>query len=305
MFGNRIWNSTPRRRGTLSFVGVTRSTYAEIHEKIGLAINRGGGIDLRNGDRVVIKINLCNFRTPETGAVTHPIFLDAVLSYLRSLSKKVSVFIVESDATVARPDRLIHWLGLVRIFKKYNAMWVNLTKDQLVKRRIEGQFFHEMEIPKTIADSDHLITMPKLKTHTLTKITCSLKNQFGCIPYRRKVKFHPVLDDAIVDACLAMRPDFCIVDGILGMGGVKGPDLGTPIRSNVVVTGRDAVSVDSVCARIMGFDPHSIGHIEKAQKAGIGQMAFKIIGENLTQVRRDFEFNHLYARIINLVMSWK
>jgi uncharacterized protein (DUF362 family) len=100
-----------------------------------------------------------------------------------------------------------------------------------------------------------------------------------------------------------MRPDYCIVDGIVGMGGVKGPDLGTPIKSNVIVTGRDPVSVDSVCAKIMGFNPYFIGHVRKAERAGIGSMSYKLIGEDLT--RKDFEFNHLYSWILRLVMSLK
>jgi len=282
---------------------VTKSSYAEIHEQIPVATQRAGGIDLSDGDRVVIKINLCDFRSPDTGAVTHPIFLDAVLSYLHSISEKLNVFIVESDATVARPDKLVRWLGIQPIIERYHANWVNLSKDRAVKKRISGRYFNEIEIPKAIADADYLITMPKLKTSLLTKITCCLKNQYGCIPYRRKIRFHQALDDVIVDASLAMKPDFCIVDGILGMGGVKGPDLGIPIRSNIIVTGRDPVSVDSVCAKILGFNPYFIGHIRKAEKAGIGHMSFKIIGEDLAETRIDFEFNHLYAWVLRSVMS--
>jgi uncharacterized protein (DUF362 family) len=215
----------------------------------------------------------------------------------------LSIFIVESDATVARPDKLIRWLGLKTVIEKHEAKWVNITKDELVKVKIEGRYFHEIEIPKIVADADCLITTPKLKTHTITNISCCLKNQFGCIPYRNKIRFHPRLDDVIVDACLAMKPDFCIVDGILGMGGVKGPDLGIPIQSNVVITGRDPVSVDSVCAKLMGFNPYLIGHIRKAQGSGIGRISSTIIGEDLNLMKKNFEFNHLYAWIIKEIMS--
>jgi uncharacterized protein (DUF362 family) len=221
------------------------------------------------------------------------------------LSEKADLAVVESDATVARPDVLVHWLGIAPVIEKHGARWVNLADDELLTKRIEGRYFGEMSVPRVIIDSDHFITMPKLKTHLLTKITCCLKNQFGCIPYRRKVKFHRVLDDAIVDATLAMKPSFCIVDGILGMGGTKGPDMGTPIKSNVVVTGTDPVAVDSVCAAIMGFDPQSIGHLKKAENAGIGRISYTITGEDVDQVREDFEFNHQYAWVLRTVMSLK
>ena len=91
----------------MSLVGITKSDYVNIHDKIELAIELSGGLDLKRGATVVLKINLCDFRFPETGAVTHPVFLDATLKYLRSTFEDLNIFIVESDATSARPDLLI------------------------------------------------------------------------------------------------------------------------------------------------------------------------------------------------------
>jgi len=253
---------------------------------------------VNSGDTVAIKINLCDFRMPDTGAVTHPVFLDATLSFLRSRFQRLKIFVVESDATASRPDLLVHWLGLGPMIEKHNAKWVNLTREEVVEKRINGRAFQVMKIPKIIADCDYMITMPKLKTHLLTKMTCCMKNQFGCIPIPRKVRFHPNLDDVIVDACLAMKPDFCIVDGVLGLGGVKGPSFGVPIRSNVVITGRDPVSVDTVCAKVMGINPHLVSHLRKARESGIGQMAHKLVGEDLAAVRMDFEYNSLYRHVL-------
>jgi len=289
----------------MGFVQITHATYEDIYDKIKLAIEGGGNFDIDDGENIVIKINLCDFRMPETGAVTHPVFLDATLDYLRSSFERLKIFVVESDATIARPDLLIRWLGFKPVLEKYDAKYVNLTKEKTTKMPIKGRFFQELKVPNIIVDSDYFISMAKLKTCLLTKISCSLKNQFGCIPIPRKVKFHTNLDDVIVDANLAMRPNYCIVDGIVGMGGVKGPDMGKPIKSNVVVTGKDPVSVDSVCAKIMGFNPYFVGHIRKAQEAGIGRMTSKIIGEDLKLIKKNFEFNYFYARIIKAVMSLK
>jgi len=291
----------------LSIVGITRSNYANIHNKIELAIERGGGLDLTNGDDVVVKINLCDFRMPETGAVTHPIFLGATLNYLRSTFEDLNIRVVESDATVARPDLLIRWLGFEPILKRHGAKYVNLTREaraqETVKKHINGRYFQEVTVPRVIADSDFLITMAKLKTALLTNITCCLKNQFGCLPTPKKSLFHPNLDDVIADVNLAMKPDYCIVDGIIGMGGVKGPNLGVPVNSGIVVTGKDPVSVDAVCARLMGFNPFSIGHIKKAHASGIGRLSYKVVGERAPSFKKDFEFNPLYATILRIVNS--
>lgn len=289
----------------MGIVGLTQATYSNINQKISLSIGRGRDLDINNGYTIVIKINLCDFRMPETGAVTHPIFLDAFLNYLRTNYKNLRIKVVESDATVARPDLLIKWLGFEPIFKKHSVEYVNLTKDIKIVKKINGRYFKKMKIPKNIYDSDYLISMSKLKTCLLTKITCTLKNQFGCIPDPYKIKFHKNLDDVIVDANIAMKPDFSIVDGIIAMGGVKGPDLGVPIKTNLVITGKDPVSVDSVCARIIGFNPSSVAHIRKAQSSGVGFMKYKIVGSQKLNLKRDFEFNKIYAWILNKVMSMK
>ena len=289
----------------LSLVGITKSSYEKIHEEIGVAIKNGGGLDLKNGDNVVIKINLCDFRLPETGAVTHPIFLDATLNYLRSNFNDLNIYVVESDATSARPDLLIKWLGFEDILKKNNAKYVNLSKIETSKKQIRGRHFQEMAVPVIIADANYFISMAKLKTAMLTKITCCLKNQFGCIPYSRKIKFHNKLDDVIVDANLSMKPNFCIIDGIIGMGGTKGPNDGVPLNYGAVITGKDPVAVDSVCAKILGFSPYFVGHIRKAQASSVGKIKFRIAGENLDGIAKNSEYSVLYSKILRFTMGLK
>jgi len=290
----------------LSLVGLTKSNYADVHEKIKSAIELTGGINLKkNCDTIVIKINLCDFRFPETGAVTHPLFLDATLKYLRSEFKNLNILVVESDASSARPDLLIKWLGFESVLKNNNAQYINLSKTTTFKKSINGRYFKEMDVPEVFVDSNYFISMAKLKTAMLTKITCCLKNQFGCIPYRKKIRFHPKLDDVIVDANLSMRPDFCIVDGIIGMGGTKSPNDGVPLKYETIISGKDPVAVDSVCAKILGFSPFFVGHIRKAQSSSLGRIKHKIMGEDLDAVAKDSEYSAAYARILRFTMGLK
>jgi uncharacterized protein (DUF362 family) len=71
------------------------------------------------------------------------------------------------------------------------------------------------------------------------------------------------IERAILDINAAVRPDFAIVDGIIGMEG-NGPIQGTPKAAGVVVVGDDPVAVDATCARIMGLAPERINHIARA-----------------------------------------
>jgi uncharacterized protein (DUF362 family) len=280
-------------------VSIVRSGYDHVYTNLRKAIHLSGGLHVRDHESVVIKINLCDFRTPETGAITHPIFLEAVLRYLRENYQGLKIYVVESDATVARPDLFIRWFGFLPILQKWGAVWCNLSKEKTVTKNINGLYFQKLDVPQIFEDS-YCITLPKMKTSSITKISCALKNQFGCIPTRRKIVFHPKIDDVIVDANLAMRPNFCIVDGIIGMGGSQGPAFGVPLPAHVIVAGGDPVAVDTVCARIMGFNPFFIGHIQKAAKSNLGSTRYKILGNQIKKVKANFRWSILEAFVIKI-----
>jgi uncharacterized protein (DUF362 family) len=56
---------------------------------------------------------------------------------------------------------------------------------------------------------------------------------------------------------------YCLVDGIVGMQGT-GPMQGDPVESGVVIGGTDPVAVDTVAARLMGFDWKKLPVIREA-----------------------------------------
>lgn len=275
----------------LTEVSIRRSDYGSgLDENLDKAIKLCGGLDINNGSRVIIKINLCDFRPPETGAITHPKFLDALLKYLNKNFANLEIYIVESEATSAAPDLFVKWFDFQSLIRKHGAHWANLSKTPRREKKINGRHFKKLAVSELFDDS-FFITLPKMKTHSITKITCALKNQFGCLVVKRKIKFHRFLDDAIVDANLAMRPDFCIVDGILGLGTERGPSWGIPVKAKTIVAGSDPVAVDCVCSKIMGFNPHLVGHVRKAAASGVGRMRYQLLGDSLDDIRADFHFS--------------
>jgi uncharacterized protein (DUF362 family) len=71
------------------------------------------------------------------------------------------------------------------------------------------------------------------------------------------------IEASILDVAAAVRPDFAIVDGIVGMEG-NGPISGTPVEAGVLVFGNDPVATDVVAARLMGIDPERIAYLAEA-----------------------------------------
>jgi len=283
-----------------SIVSLKRSRYGDVFPGLAEAIELAGPLPVSSGESVVVKINMCGSRTPETGTVTHPAVLDALLRYLRESYENLTIFVVESDATVVLADLFIRWLGYMPILEKWGARWANLSEQPIVSHSIKGRHLKEVPVAKVFQDAV-FITVPKLKTNLLTGITCCLKNQFGCIPMIDKSVYHPHIHDVVTDINTVLRPDFCIIDAIIAMGGVQGPGAGVPVPFGSVICGRDPVATDALAARILGFRPTSIGYIRKCARAGVGSLRYRLVGDPLP--RADFEVNHLEMSLLRLGAS--
>lgn len=274
--------------------------YNDMKSTISKAIENIGKLELPDGSRVLIKINLCSFRAPSSGAITHPLFLDALFCYLRSEFNDLDITVIESDATGSIPDVTLKWFGFDKILEKWNGKWYNLSRNPMINKKIGGLHSEEMEISEIFSHYDYFISVSKLKTHSITKMTAALKNQFGCIPYKKKVRFHKNIHDVIADANLAMTPDLCFVDGIISMvGGVA--IYGVPIKSDILIVGKNPVSVDAVCAKILGYDPRKIDYIQKSKTLKVGTDKYILAGD--IKAPKEVQFNREFPFYKNAIVS--
>jgi uncharacterized protein (DUF362 family) len=59
---------------------------------------------------------------------------------------------------------------------------------------------------------------------------------------------------------------------------------------DLIIAGKDSVATDATGARIMGFDPHEISHIRRANEKDLGSIDdIEILGEKLENVTRTFQ----------------
>ena len=78
-----------------STVSILLSRYEDVFIDLQRALTHLPPLTLSSNDTVIIKINMCDARMPETGAITHPLFLDAVLQYLRTHYENLRIFVVD------------------------------------------------------------------------------------------------------------------------------------------------------------------------------------------------------------------
>ncbi len=175
-------------------------------------------------------------------------------------------------------------------------MFVDLNVDDVerVTLKTHASRLNELYLPKTALGADFLVSMPKLKTHHWAGVTLSLKNMFGIVPgscygWPKNVLHWAGIERAILDINAVARPDFAIVDGIVGMEG-NGPIQGTPKASGVLVFGSDPVAVDATCCRVMGLMPERVKHLAGAGTllGHVNQHKIQQLGESIASTRMPF-----------------
>lgn len=244
----------------------------------------GAGIPLTPLHNICIKANLNDYRRWETASTTDPYLLDMLLDLLESRYPSASITVLENDATGVNADNIAAFLGIDKVIEKHKCRFLNVAGGDWASINIDGLHFKQLDVPSILRACDLFITFPKLKSHAITKMTCSLKNQMGLFRPKRKVAYHHVLDDLIVDCNLAMKPNLTIVDANLAMEGNYGPTYGSPRKLGLLIASRDLVAADSFCARLFGLNPKSIGHIKKAANKKLGSTRFKLVA--------DFDFDY-------------
>jgi len=264
--------------------------------------------------KIMIKPNICYVKGHETGATADPYIVKCLIEWLLQNYDIETITIGEANATSLNADIAFKVLGWEDMFKSFNNVrLLNLTKDEYKNIQLDGLYFRRLNMSKTYMESDFLISVAKLKTHTTCEITCVLKNQYGANPVKHKVRYHKHLDEVIHDINKVRLPDLCLIDGIIGMEG-SGPINGMPKPLGLLVVGNDAVSVDHTCARIMGFNPDKIAHLKLAVKQKLGSVHYVVFGERIEDARIKFSFvprwkkiaTGIYqSKVINRIPLWK
>ena len=261
------------------------------------------------GLKVVVKPNLIT-DNPDyiaRGANTSMPVLESLLSLLADARCQVTVGESEVGTRVQgrRLAQAVRYMDLNTLCKRYGADFANFTEDRKVSVPVNGLHFKSFDLSYRQAEAELVITIPKIKTHKYATMTCSLKNMYGMIPEGRRVIYHRWLSKAITDINSVFRGRLVtLVDGMTAMEG-NGPVYGTPVEMNMVLASQDLVAADTICARLIGLDPHAIEHLQMIEKRGLGSSKdIELVGDEIALPWRVFRPAHLnfYRRFEHRLM---
>ena len=226
---------------------------------------------------------------------THPAVIAATReSFLRLGASQV--FIGDGPAMDRDTESILQSVKLKEFTGPLANVFRDLNLDDVARVPLltRASSLKELYLPKTVLGVDFLVSIAKLKTHHWAGVTLSLKNMFGIVPggcygWPKNVLHWAGIDNTILDINAAARPDFAIIDGIVGMEG-NGPIQGTPKRAGVLIFGDDPVAVDATGCRVMGLKPEKVKHLARAGTLLGNLEAAKIqeIGERVETVRSSF-----------------
>jgi uncharacterized protein (DUF362 family) len=261
-------------------------------ETVYKAVDLIGGLKeaVKDAPRVLIKVNFISTKTYDTGVSTDPLVVEALIHKAKEFSDQV--FVVESDSSFTNADKACKATGMLEMCEKNDVKFINLRKEkERVKLRIpDAEVLRTITVPKIVTESA-VISAAKLKTHSETGVTLGMKNMFGLLPDKFKMKYHlRNISKVVVDINSVLKPRLTVIDGFIALEG-SGPISGSPVKMDVIVAGRDVVAVDATACRVMGIDPSEVYHIRRAYEKGFGEMMqgkIELVGDSLNGLVRKF-----------------
>jgi uncharacterized protein (DUF362 family)/Pyruvate/2-oxoacid:ferredoxin oxidoreductase delta subunit len=277
-----------------------------------------GGLQhfVKPGNRVLIKPNLLSGRPPEKAVTTHPAVVKATIQLVKEAGG--TPFLGDSPGG-GNLLKVAEKTGIKEVADEMGCPLVEFTEVCEVEGS-DGRTFKKIEVAKMALEADAVISLPKVKTHSLTLLTLGIKNMFGCVPGMfRKTQWHlsagadpKYFAEMLVELYGIIRPELTIVDGILGMEG-NGPNMGKPCHLGLVFSGVDCVALDAIITEVLCLPIKEVITTKIAMEKGLGVGDLKrieVLGEKIEDVRirgfktpKGFSPDYIFVKVLSGLFS--
>lgn len=286
---------------------------------------------VKEAQTIVIKPNLVSSTESKTGKALaseiNGITVDwrvvkAVSEIIRIYNKNGKIYVMEGSVEGKTlevmqkmnyiPDSMPEVSDFIAL-ESDSGGWKEYNSDRLCKVYPENGVFHkEYYLNRRYKEADVLISVACLKTHSSAVITGGIKNlSIGATPAniygsapdnasRMKMVEHNNaegdLHKWIHDYYICRPADFTILDGLQGFQNGPGASYVNSssedvMNMRVILAGNDGVSVDTIAALVMNWDPESIKYLKMLQESKAGNLDTKkitVVGKKVDEIRRDF-----------------
>ncbi len=246
-----------------------------------------GGIDkfVKKDEKIVLKPNVLTGDIPEKQISTHPSVLKAVGKIVKEITDKVTY---GDSPGFGKPITQMKKALLEDAANELGIPFADFDNGKEIRFK-DSPFTKQFVISNGVLEADGLISLSKMKSHGLTRMTGAVKNQFGCIPGILKAEYHVKMVNviefakALVALTLLLKPRLYIMDAIMAMEG-NGPRNGTPVKMNALLFSDDPIALDSVMCKLVDINPEFVPTMKPGKEWGLGTYLYdeiEIVGDDI------------------------
>ncbi len=212
-------------------------------------------------------------------ACTPPEGLRATIQFLKNLHPKE--IIITGGSGDKETEEVFKIMGYLDVIDSEGVTWHDHNKAPFVEVDLPFGPQRKLMVNERVLTYEKIVSLAQLKVHQTATVTMAIKNIAMSFPAadfyghpRVSQKRHPhnILEDKqafLVGMLMRFPIDLAIVLGQPAMIG-KGPIGGKAVDTGLVLAGRNAVSVDSVGAYLLGFETLGVQHLRQAEQLGLG-----------------------------------
>jgi uncharacterized protein (DUF362 family) len=247
------------------------------------------------GRRVLLKPNMVEPSRKIPHMTTHPAVVVAATEVFKNWGALVSVG--EAPGHVRDTEMALVESGVADAVSDAGAAFADLNYEPVAwqanlggRSKLDGFW-----LPRSVADADYVVSMPKMKTHHWMGLTACMKNLYGVLPglvygWPKNVLHHAGIPQTVYDINASLPKLIGIVDGIDCMEG-DGPILGSRKPMGLIIVGSNLPAIDATIARIIGLAPQRVPYLALADSSlgPIAERRIEQMGESWRDVHNPFK----------------
>ena len=251
-------------------------SYEEVKSAVKNSFNNLGGIEkyINKGENILLKSNLVMRKLPQEAATTHPAVIRALAEIL--LDYGANVIIGDSPGGPFNEvllKSIYRHTGMEEAAAKSGAS-LSLDTSSSVVEYPDGVRLKKLTITNMVLNADKVISVGKLKSHSMTRMTGAVKNMFGAVPGTTKAEYHFSCQDSesfaqcLIDICRFVNPVLSFIDAVTGMEG-NGPTAGTPRDIGLIMSSDNPFELDLAASKIINAQASEIPVLKYAFQRGL------------------------------------
>ena len=292
--------------------------YDKAEDQLAALMDLMGGMGrfAKQGEKIVLKVNLLREARPEEAVSTHP----SVVAAVGRLAREAGAVPVIADSpgggyryTRKTLDKIYH---TNRMHQAANQAGITVNWDTTSRpvSYADGILTKHFDIITPVHEADAVFNLCKMKTHLFTVMTGAIKNLFGVIPGLSKTGYHAKLHDVqrfagmLLDLSQYVSPRLTIMDAVVAMEG-DGPGTGDPRAVGLLIGSENPLALDVAATEIMGLKRTENPVIMEAERRARHPNRLEdieVIGADLADVKvPDFKRTRVSAGSLGLDrMPW-